>query len=370
MKSKTFWIVIAILIILAIVFIAIPDGNDTEDEYITFGWITPLTGDGATIGQAMQVATQMSVDEINANGGINGKKVKVIYEDGKCNSKDAAAAANKLINIDKVKYIIGGACSSETMGAAPLAEASKVLLFSPCSTAPAITDAGDYTFRIIPSDVYQAQYAAEFAYNTLGKKKVAVIACLSDWCVGLKGKFTNAFKELGGEIVASEDYEQTAKDLKTQLSKVQGANPDLIYFVGYTEASVVGLKQAKELGINIQMLGADAWADPKIWEDVGNAGEGVLIVHPLTKNPEEFVAKMKAKGSSAELYTTQAYDVPKILAQQIAKVGEDPTTVKDSLYIMPIYPGVGGDVKFDKNGDVEGAAYKVDVVKGGKFVEY
>src|SRR3989344_5758192 len=157
MKNK----LILILAILGLIFI-IACGNK---ENIRIGFIGPLSGDVASIGQSVKAAIELGVEEVNQAGGINGQPLEVIYEDGKCGPKDSTDAANKLINIDKVPVIIGGGCSSETLAAAPIAETSKVTLLSYCSSNPKITESGDYIFRTYPSDAFQGKVAAEKIYE-------------------------------------------------------------------------------------------------------------------------------------------------------------------------------------------------------------
>ena len=268
--------------------------------------------------------------------------------------------------MDHVPVVIGGLCSSETLSAAPIAERGKTVLFSPCSSAPAVTNAGDFVFRNYPSDAFQGKVAAEYAFNKLGKRKVAVLYCLSDWCTGLRDVFSKRFTELGGQIIASEGYEQSTKDLRAQLTKIKDAAPDLLYFVAYTEASIVGLKQAKELGLNTQIMGGDAWEDPKIWSEVGEAGENALYFAPSSPANEEFKNKMLAKDANEiTVCTPNAYDAVKIVAQVMRQVGTDPEKIKEALYKVQGYNGVSGEISFDENGDLKAAAYNVKQITNG-----
>ncbi|MFH1192239.1 MAG: ABC transporter substrate-binding protein [bacterium] len=301
-------------------------------EPIKIGFIGPLTGDAANVGQNSKAATEIAVEEINAEGGINGRKIEMIYEDGECAGKAASNAANKLINIDKVPVILGGLCSGETSSFIGAAEQSKTVVLSYCSSAPAITSAGDYIFRDYPSDLYQGAFAAKYLMNDLNKKKVAILYVNSDYGVGIKNVFNNEFKKLGGEIVAEEGYEQTSRDLRTPLAKIKSANPEVLYFIGTNEASVPGLKQAKELGLNIPMFGGDAWDDSKIWTEAGDAGEGAMystIFAPLNEN---FKNKMKEKIGNDEITvcSPQAYDGIKLLSKVMEKAGTKSEDIKGS----------------------------------------
>jgi len=369
MGKTALWIA---LIIVVVVVIAVFSGGSKTPELtgdpVKIGFIGPLTGDGANIGQNVKAAVSIAVDEVNAAGGIDGRPLEVIYEDGQCTGKVATNAANKLINIDKVPVILGGTCSAETSAFAGAAEQAKVVVLSDCSSAPELTNAGDYIFRDYPSDIYQGGFAADYIYNTLEKTKVAVLYGKSDWGEGVKNVFVEKFTEAGGEIVAEEGYEQTDRDLRTQFTKIKAADPELVYFLGYTEASIPGIEQAREIGLDVPLFGADAWDDSKIHTDTGDAGEGIMYTVIYAPLNDEFKAKMAEVVGNDEITicSPQAYDGVKILAQVMNEVGLDSTAIKDALYGVSYSGGVSADnISFDENGDLVGANYVVKVVHDG-----
>ena len=339
---------------------------------ITLGFVGPLTGDAANIGQNAMTAAEFAVEEINAAGGINDRPLKIIYEDGACSGKTASSAANKLMNVDKVPVIVGGLCSGETSSFAGAAEQSGTVVLSYCSSAPTISQAGDYIFRNYPSDLYQGVFAAEYMKNTLGKSKVAILFVKSDWGNGIKDVFAEEFERLGGAVVIEEGYDQASRDLRTQLTKVKAAEPDILYFLGYTEASIPGITQARELGLEVPLFGGDAWADSKIWEEVGDAGEGAMysVVHaPLS---EKFLSAMRDRIGTDDVTVCapQAYDAVHLLAEVIQKVGTDAEAIKNELYDVTYRGGVSADViDFDDNGDPTSANYVVKVIQGEKAVD-
>lgn len=370
---KNFLIVVIALIIIIVGYLSFKQlSKPVKVEPVRIGFIGPLTGDVASIGENLKVALEIARDEINKAGGIKGRPLEIIFEDGQCNPKMAVNAANKLINIDKVPIIIGGLCSSETLAVAPLAEKAKVILFSAASTNPKIADAGDYVFRNVPSDTFQGVFAAEYVKNNMKLNKVAILKCLSDYCVGVSDVFKTKFQELGGAIVAEESFLQDAKDLRSQLTKIKAANPELVYFVGYTEGSIIGLKQAKELGINATFFGADSWSDPKIWQEVGKIGDGALYVEPANKNlPEAFITEMNRRTGGKEIitYAPRAYDALKLLASLMIEKGVDATAIKDALYTVRNYQGIADNYTFDNKGELVGATYVVKRIQDGKAVE-
>jgi len=373
MKKIMMLVMVSLLLLVACEETAQTTQKMQKADPITFGFIMPLSGDLSWLGQNMKLGVELAVEEINAKGGVNGRNLQVIYEDGLCGGKGASSAANKLINIDGVHYIVGGACSGETIAAAPLAEASKTVLFSPTSSNPSITTIGDFVFRNYPSDAFQGVVAAEFAYEKLVARKVAVLACQSEWCEGLQSVFIKRFKELGGKVLIVERTEVDAKDLRAQLTKIKQVKPELIYMAAHPTESIAGLKQAKELGITAPFLGGDGWADETIWKEVGAAGNGAIHLEPVTDAPESFKTKFKARfGDAGEisLGVPQAYDIVYLLAEHIGKVGDDSVKVKDSLYTVKDWPGIAGKTTLDSNGDLVGAAYDIKVAKNGKLVDY
>lgn len=343
------------------------NGNAVENGDILLGAILPLTGDAAEIGQSNRQAIELAVEQINAAGGINGRNLKVLFEDGRCSAEPSANAANKLVNVDKVTAIVGGVCSSETLAIAPIAEAAGVPEISQTSSNPAITNAGDYIFRVYPSDSFQGKVAAEYAFNKLGARKIAFLNIQNDWAVGLTGVFERRFTELGGQIVAKEQMLPDAKDVKAQLTKVRDSAPDLIYMPAMTNTTVVALQQASELGIQTQKLGGDGQDDPAIVSQLGATGNGFKYTVVKSNDAQSFVDGMNAKGNSLAIGASQAYDAVFLLANAMKTAGTDGAKIKDELYKVKAYPGASGTIGFDEHGDLLTAAYSVKEYNEGEL---
>lgn len=343
--------------------------GQAEQGTIKIGLMMPLTGDIAALGQSIKNAVEIARDRVNDAGGVNGRKVELVEEDSKCEAKTAASVASKLINADKVVAIVGAGCSSETLAAAPIAEQAGIVMVSPVSTNPKITAAGDYIFRFVPSDAYQGKFAAEYAVEKLGKKKIATISCLSDWCVGLNNVFKARAAELGATIVATEENRQEDRDLRAQITKVKAADPELVYVPQYTEALIVFFKQAKELGITATILTGDVGSDPKVWSESGASAEGAYYTVPKNADmPQWFTDEMKKKIGGAEItsYAPRGYDSFMALTDIIKKVGTDGTKIKDAFYGIKDYQGIADVYTMDQNGDMSTAAYTVYRYKSGK----
>ena len=334
------------------------------------GFIGPLTGDASSIGTVNKAAVEVAVDEVNKAGGVNGKMLEVIYEDGQCDGKTANNAANKLVNVDKVVAILGGTCSGETSAFGPMAMQNKIIVMSPSSSAPPLSSLGKYFFRDYPSDAFQGKFGADYAYNTLGARKVAVVYHISDWGTGIKNVFEQEFKALGGQIVDEEGSPQTSKDYRTELTKVKGLNPDLIYMPTYPDGGTIALQQASQLGIKTKILGADAWDDPKLQKNVSGLGLYLLYTKPVSNPPDSFKQSISAKtgGNEIPVGTPNAYDNVKILAMAMSQVGTNPDALQQAIR-QTKYDGVSGHIEFDQNGDLTTASYVVSKIENGSAME-
>ncbi len=344
---------------------------------IKIGAITPLTGDASAYGESISAATMIAVNEINAKGGINGRKIEVIWEDGKCNPKDGAAAAQKLVNVDKVKIILGGACSGETLAAVPITEPAKVIIFSPSASSPDITTAGDFVFRDYPSDAYGGKVAADTAWQ-LGKKKAAIISENTAYAQGLRKTFNAAFPAAGGTVVADEVFASDANDVRSQVSKAKAASPDMVFLVPQSgNKGLLVLDEMKRQGLSVQVI-ADSTVviPPDIVSKNAEAVEGIIGVEPYLNESAPVAAKLFAtykteKGQDAPypVFMAAAYDGVYIISDAIAKNGEDSEKIRDYLYGVKNYNGALQGLSIDSNGDAM-IGYALKQVRNGKIVPY
>ncbi|MBI2484739.1 ABC transporter substrate-binding protein [Candidatus Uhrbacteria bacterium] len=338
-------------------------------EPITLGFIGPLTGDAASLGLASRAAVELAVEDVNQDGGVNGHRLEVIYEDGQCNPTAGTNAAAKLMNVDKVPLIIGGLCSSETSAFGPAAMQNKTVVLSYCSSAPSLSDLGKYFFRDYPSDLGQGKVAAEYAFEKLKAQNVAVLFHDTAWGTGLRDVFKGRFEELGGKIVSVDGAPQDSRDYRTVLTKIKNSAPDVIYFAGYPEGSIAALKQANELGITTQFLGGDAWDDPKLHTEVSGKGSYRYVV-PVANFPEDFKSRLLGKtgGEQVPICAPQAYDAVKVATEVLKAVGTDPDKIEQAMRKVNYY-GVSGQIAFDEKGDLTSGSYAIREVRGGSSVE-
>lgn len=341
---------------------------------IKLGFIGPLSGDAAGYGEPMLNTQKLAIEAINTAGGIAGRNIELIIEDGKCEGKSAVTAAQKLINVDQVKIILGGSCSGETLAFAPLAEQSKVLVFSSLASSPDISKAGDYVFRNAPSDQAPGIQLAELIYKK--QKKVAIVSENTEYAQAIKRVFKERFTALGGKIVADEAFQQEEKDFKTYLTKIKAAKPDAIFIDPQTGATGGFLvKQIKELGIKTPVYGVYFGTDKDFKAFAKDASEGFMyldfVADPSKPRVAELFKKYKdAYGTDPNFpqYMVMGYDALYILKDAIEKVGEDPAKIKDHLYTIKNYDGIIGQYGFDENGDVTGIQFKAFQIKNGQPV--
>ncbi len=371
MKKST-WIVLGIVVIvIAIVLLSSSSSSQKESGPIKIGFIGPLSGDGASFGETERNALLMAFDEINATAEFKDRPIELIAEDGKCTGKDATIAIQKLINIDKVKVVLGGVCSAETMAAAPIAEENKTLMFSAFSSNPAITNAGDYIFRNSPSDSDVAKLDAQVILDK-GFKKVALISENSDYSQGVRGIMKDIFASSSATVVLDELFTGGLTDFRSFVTKAKGSGADVIYInpasSGKTGALLV--KQLRQANIKTPIHGNFSLGTPDAFATGAGMLEGVIIsdgVRPGSKLQSllnSYQARFGSKASN-DFEFGASYDRAFIISKAINVVGYDATKIKDYLYSMPEYEGVIGKYRFDVNGDVTGGPFFTEyIIKG------
>ena len=375
--KKKFWFILGALVIvlLASIFFVSRNSEKVSSQTIKIGYVDPLTGDAATYGEPMKNAASMAVEDINNQGGINGKKLDVIYEDSQCTDKGALTAVQKLVFIDGVKILDGFTCAGDILATAPVIQQNKILALAPGASGPQVSLAGDYIFQTDPSATQATNLLAQLISKSY--RTVAIVSEESQFATDIRDYFTKQFESLGGEVVSSETYAPTTTDFRTLLTKIKATNPSAIFVNPQTEATGgLFIKQAREMGITVQLFGLDTLSGPTTREISGKASEGLTLVvvpdlDPKNETAQAFLAEYKEKFGEPPfaLYLASAYDSINIIAQAIKNVGEDPTKMKDYLYQMPDYHGAVGTYHFDQNGDIVGINFGVKKVVNGNLVD-
>ena len=365
------WI-IGVIVIVAVVavgyFVSKGPSGPVSSEPIKIGVTAPLTGEAASFGEGAQGGALLALKEINDAGGIKGRPLEIIFEDDKC-SKDGITTITKLVNVDKVTAIIGPVCSAAGGPGLPVAQKAGVPVIF-WASAPHLTKIGDYMFRTYPSDSFQGKFAAEYIFNVLNKKKVAILYVNNDWGLGIRDVFLARFKELGGSIVYDEGIPQDAKDLRTQVTKLKASNSDAIYLPAYPAVAVIGFKEMKNQGVKVPVVGGDAFETKEV---IVPEAEGVLYTVGKFNTPvEDFQRLVKeVSGKEYNLISALAYDAVKILSSVIEKVGTDQKAIRDELAKLNYAKGVSLSlINFDENRDLKTVQFEVKIIRNGKAEVY
>ena len=331
------------------------------------GVMESLTGPGETYGNVSVQAKLLAVSEINAAGGINGRPLKLIIEDSKCNARDSITAYTKLTSVDGVKIILGTSCSGAMLGAAPLAEKDGTIMFSGLATNPLIKNAGDFIFRTAINDALVGVDTG----NTLwldGIRRLATITEATDYAEGVRRETANRFEELGGEIVAKEGYASEETDYRAAITRMIGKNPDAIHIAAQAEfAGGTIIKQLRELGWDGPIYGEIVVIGATALDVAGDGATGVKGIVPAldpgNSKANEFLDRFRERYdyTTLEWFMGSGYDDVYITAACLEQTGDDQDAAgfRDCLYNMPSYEGTIGTYTFDSDGEVVGLSNAV-----------
>ena len=356
----------------AFAFLALSAAGLAQGE-IPVGEFASLTGGSASFGQSSHKGTALAIDELNAAGGVLGKKLKLITEDDQSVAGQPATIVRKLISQDKVVAVLGEVASSKSLEAAPICQQNKVPMISPASTNPKVTEVGDFIFRICFIDPFQGTVMAKFAQSK-GWKKVAVLTDVKqDYSVGLAEFFVKGFTATGGEIVKDQKYSTGDKDFKAQLTSIKAAKPEAIFVPGYyAEVSLIA-KQARLLGIKAPLLGGDGWVGDSLLKVAGNSLDGSFFSCHFSADDksaavQDFVKKYKAKykGETPDDMAALGYDSAIILAEAMKKAGttEGPK-LRDAIAATKNHAGITGSITLDDKRNASKSAVILAIGGGG-----
>jgi len=331
-----------------------------ESNVIKVGHFASMTGPTATFGQSTDKGIRLAIDEINKQGGVMGKEILVITEDDAGKTEEAAAAVQKLITRDRVVAILGEVASSRSIVGGNICESEGIPMISPSSTNPKVTQGKKWVFRVCFVDTFQGAAMARFCYETLKARKAAILKDRkNEYSVGLAEFFAKTFEQLGGTIVADENYQEGDVDFKPQLAKIKSFNPDVLFVPGYyTECGLI-LKQARrDLGMGLPIVGGDGWDSASLIQEIKGdlEGRGVFFGNhfsPYEERPEvqEFVKKFKERyGELPDAMAALGYDAARILADAIKRASStESAKIRDAIEQTEDFPGVTGRITIDEN---------------------
>lgn len=336
-------------------------GNAIGDT-IKIGVNYELSGNVATYGQDSVKGVEMAIAEINAAGGVDGKKIEVVKYDTKSEPAEATTLATKLMTQDKVVTIIGPATSGSFKATIPVANPNEVPVVSGSATADDVTVTGgkvqEFAFRTCYSDSFQGTAMANYAANEKGAKTAAIVKDISsDYGKGLAESFKTTFEAAGGQIVAEESYSAGDTDFNAILTRLKGQQFDVIYIPGYYNEAGLIIKQARALGITAPIVGADGFDSPTLLDLAGaDALNDVYFSNHysnLDKDPkvQKFIADFKAKyNAEPGAFSALGYDTAYFVADAIKRAEtKDSLGIQKAMAATKDYPGVTGTFSVDEN---------------------
>ena len=354
---------------------AAPVAGFAQDT-IKLGVVGPHSGDLASYGLPSVNAAKILAEQINAAGGINGKKIELLVEDTVCDAKTATDVATKLVS-DGAQIVLGGICSGSTKAALPIYKDSGILVMSPSATNPALTQSGDYDnfFRTIAPDDAQAQLDVDFALDKLGYTKIAVVHDKGDYGKGF-AEFAKKFLEESGkaEVVLFEGVTPGAVDYSAIVQKIKKSGAEAVMFGGYhPEASKI-ITMMKKKRLEADFISDDGVKDITFIKVAGEYAEGAYASGPMdtSSNPlsQAAVAAHKAEyNADPGAFYENAYSAVLAMANAVEKAGStDLDALKKALQSEKVETPVG-TISFDERGDAIGVGFSVYQVKDGTFVE-
>lgn len=353
LRSRRFTLIVACCIAVSVLGCLVACRGNKDNR---LGVVLSLTGPGAQYGQMVLDGVQLAVDEMNARPGL--PKWRIVVEDDATDPRVGLNAVQKLIEVDKVRGLVGPIASSVALTVVPIAERNKIVMMSPAASTPLLTGAGRFVFRIYPSDTYDGAFLADVAHRRFGLGTAAILYLNNDFGSGLQSSFSNKFEALGGKVVGRDTFNQGATSFRTQLIKLKQLKPDALFLIATVNEYIVALRQMQELGFRTRILAPLSFDDPSILQQTGSASNGVLYSRPAfdtsSNNPSvaAFVKSFRAKkGKDPSILNALGFDATLIMIETLEKnpSGGDgmPTALRQT-----VFEGATGTIRFDANGDV------------------
>ena len=344
-------------------------------ETIKIPVASPFTGPLASFGEGVKNGALLKAEEVNANGGINGKQIEIVLGDELCDPKEAAAVATRFASDPEVAIVIGHLCSSATLAALPIYKEAGLVAITPASTNPEIGKSSPYYFRNVYKDDFQGDFLARYARKMRNFKKIAIFYEVNDYAMGLKDAFVRQAKKLGLRVIGTESYMSETIDFKAQLSKFKMMRPDAIFIPGYAPQATLLISQARSLGMKCAFFGADGLDDEIMLKNPD--ADGLFVTTPFLADRggvmvKEFVERYRQKFSiEPNWFAANTYDAVGLAVAAISHAGVDREKVRSYLAGISseekAFQGITGATYFDENGDCLKAAF-VKVIKNGKWV--
>ena len=360
--------IVTLGLLAGLVSVVVACGEDAgEGNPYRIGVMESLTGTGETYGTVAYRAKIMAMDEINAAGGIDGRRLELVVEDSKCSAQDAISAYTKLTDVDGVKIILGTSCSGAMLGVAPLAEADGVVLFSGLASNPDIADAGDYIFRTQISDIEVGIRTGNVLWAD-GIRTLVTITEETDYAEGVRRTSVAQFEQNGGRVIAEERFASDTTDFRSQLTKLFNASPDALHVAPQSEfAAGTVVKQARELGYQGPIYGETITVGRTALDIADDAATGLKAItataDPDNAKAQEVLASFRERYDYLTLpwHLGSAYDTVYIAAECLKQTNDDQDAdgFRDCLYNITWSGALGDNYSFDADGEVVGLSRAV-----------
>lgn len=344
----------------------------TDATDIVLGHYASMTGGTAHFGQDTDKAARLAVEQLNAAGGVLGKKLKIVTFDTRGDGAEAANAVTRLIDVEKVTAILGEVASSLSLQGGPIAQRRKIPMVSPSSTNPKVTQIGDYVFRVCYIDPFQGKVMANFARQTLKLDQVAILKDVkNDYSIGLAEAFHKSFVASGGTIAVEQSYSAGDTDFSAQVTAIKSSGAQAIWVPGYYAEVGAIARTAARLGLKLPLLGGDGWDAPELFTIGGEALNGSYFSNhfaPDQASPQahKFVADFKAKyGQEPTGLGALGYDGVMVIADAIKRAGKvEPAAIRDALAATKGFVAVTGTITMDKDRNPEKSVVVLKIAEG------
>lgn len=373
MKSIKLFSRYAVGLLFFLFLIIIYNCSNRQSSKNKIGVVLSLTGRGGTYGERAINGMRLAQDEINKRDYFKVDSLVLYIEDSNSNPKQALSAFKKLIEVEKVQIIIGLVLSDEVLTCAETANQNGVVLLTTAAGSDEIKDAGDFVFRNRESGGLQAKLLADYAVGRMNFNNMGVIHSNSANGIAYKDKFINKVENLGGNVVGVVAYNENNTDYSAEVTQIMRYNPEAVYLAGLDREIGLILRKAGEFGFNPQFFASPGAISEKLIEIGGNTTDG-LISASASFDPSDSDLKVKAFvenykirfNDTPDFIVANSYDAIYIIANLYENGKYNGEQIKNDLYSLKDYKGVGGKITFDNNGEVE-KSLNMLVIKEGKF---
>lgn len=365
-----------VLLLAALPLFAGGQGEAEEDDTIHVALTAPITGDWSEYGVNFQRSVELAIDQLNADGGVLGRQVRLSVEDDGGNPTQATTIAQKFTSDPTIVAQIGSFSSSSSMAAQPVYDAAGMVQLSPTASHADYADGSPWSFGIVGTQQGEGPFNARYAYHDIGMRRIAVLHLNNDWGIDTAQYFSQAFEALGGEIVDTEFYFDGESDFTAVLTKLQETGADGLFIASfYNDGAAINI-QRQRLGWDVPVLGPTSLYSPQLIALGGDAVDGLYTATGFfAEDPDprvqQYVADFEERyGATPNFHAALAYDAMMLLADAIERAGStDRQAIRDALADTAEFPGLAGSITFTPDGDAN-KGYSKLVIEDGEFAVY